>query len=191
VRHWNFETNELYRAIMESFKIMDGRTQDLSAQAHTDPLTGLANRRYMDAVVAEWFRLEKPFAVIMMDLDHFKSVNDTYGHQKGDEVLRFLADIIREQKRDSDLGCRYGGEEFTLLLPNSDHDQARQLAERIRLRVEAGPHPIDRSITLSLGISSYPRDAQQPEPLFRQADDALYTAKQSGRNRTVVYSPPE
>lgn len=190
-RHWNYETNELYRTIMESFKIMDGRTQDLSAQAHTDPLTGLANRRYMDAVVAEWFASEKPFAVLMMDLDHFKSVNDTYGHQKGDEVLVFLADVIREQKRESDLGCRYGGEEFTLLLPHADRDQARHVAERIRMRVEAGPHPIDKPVTLSLGISSYPRDARHPDQLFRQADDALYAAKQGGRNRTVVHGMPE
>jgi len=191
VNHWNFETNELYRTITESFKIMDGRTQTLSAQAHTDPLTGLANRRYMDSVVEEWFRQEKPFAVLMMDLDHFKSVNDTYGHQKGDEVLVFLANIIREQKRESDLGCRFGGEEFTLLLPNTDREQARQVAERIRLRVEAGPPPIDRPVTLSLGISSCPHDARQPEQLFRQADDALYAAKQGGRNRTVLHGMSE
>lgn len=187
-RHWNFETNELYKAITESFRVMDGKTKDLSLKANTDPLTGLANRRFMESIIQEWTNQKMPFSVVMLDLDHFKSVNDAYGHQKGDEVLVFLADCLRSEKRDIDYGCRYGGEEFTLLLPNMDLVQAYELAEKIRTRVANNPSPIGKPVTLSLGISTYPLAAQNADELFRQADEALYQAKQNGRNRTVVYS---
>jgi len=186
-RHWNFETNELYKTFAESLRVMDGKTEDLSQKANTDPLTGLANRRSMEVVIADWIGSKTPFAVVMLDLDHFKSVNDDYGHQKGDEVLVFLADRIRAEKRDADYGCRYGGEEFTLLLPNADTEQAYRLAERLRIGIAGANSPIGKPITLSLGISSYPNDAQDRDELFRQADDALYQAKQNGRNRTVIY----
>jgi diguanylate cyclase (GGDEF)-like protein len=124
----------------------------------------------------------------MLDLDRFKTVNDTYGHPKGDEVIRFLADLIRSEKRDSDYGCRYGGEEFTLLMPNADAEMAFVLAERIRLRLRDEDSPIERSVTCSLGVAAYPGgDSGDIESLFALADEALYEAKQNGRNRTVVY----
>lgn len=186
-RKWNYETNELYRTISESFRVMHGRTENLSSMANTDSLTGLYNRRFLDALAAEWTRSGIPFAAIMLDLDRFKSVNDRFGHKKGDEVLVFLADMIREEKRDMDYGCRYGGEEFTLLLPNSDEHQVFALAESIRRKIESTLSPIGEPVTLSLGISSFPQSAADVDELFRQADQALYQAKENGRNQTVIY----
>ncbi|MCC3374852.1 sensor domain-containing diguanylate cyclase [Cohnella sp. REN36] len=188
-KHWTYEANELYKAVSEAFRMMGTRADELTDQAHTDPLTGLANRRFLDTVVAHWVEQKTPFAIVMLDLDRFKSINDTFGHQQGDEVLRFLAERIRGEKRDIDYGCRYGGEEFTLLLPYADKEIAFLIAERIRLRMAEEDSPIGRPVTLSLGISSYPHDANDAASLFKQADDALYEAKETGRNRTVVYRP--
>ena len=189
VKHWNYEANELYRAVSGAFRMLNKRAEDFSNQAHTDTLTGLTNRRLMDAIVEQWVGQGVPFSVIMLDLDRFKSVNDTYGHQKGDEVLRFLADLMRAEKRDSDYCCRYGGEEFTILMPYASEQQASELAERIRKRTESTISPTGKAMTLSLGISTFPLRAGDAESLFKQADDALYQAKESGRNRTVVYRP--
>lgn len=189
VKHWNYEANELYRAVSGAFRMLNKRAEDFSNQAHTDTLTGLTNRRLMDAIVKQWVGQGVPFSVIMLDLDRFKSVNDTYGHQKGDEVLRFLADLMRAEKRDSDYCCRYGGEEFAILMPYASEQQAYELAERIRMRTESAISPTGKAMTLSLGISTFPLRAGDAESLFKQADDALYQAKESGRNRTVVYRP--
>lgn len=189
VKHWNYEANELYRAVSGAFRMLNKRAEDFSNQAHTDTLTGLTNRRLMDAIVEQWVGQGVPFSVIMLDLDRFKSVNDTYGHQRGDEVLRFLADLMRAEKRDSDYCCRYGGEEFAILMPYASEQQAYELAERIRMRTESAISPTGKAMTLSLGISTFPLRAGDAESLFKQADDALYQAKESGRNRTVVYRP--
>ncbi|GIO13406.1 sensor domain-containing diguanylate cyclase [Cohnella xylanilytica] len=189
VKHWNYEANELYRAVSGAFRMLNKRAEDFSNQAHTDTLTGLTNRRLMDAIVEQWVGQGVPFSVIMLDLGRFKSVNDTYGHQKGDEVLRFLADLMRAEKRDSDYCCRYGGEEFAILMPYASEQQAYELAERIRMRTESAISPTGKAMTLSLGISTFPLRAGDAESLFKQADDALYQAKESGRNRTVVYRP--
>ncbi|MFC5702493.1 diguanylate cyclase [Cohnella faecalis] len=186
-KNWNYEANELYRTVSEAFRIMGRRTQELSLEVNTDPLTGLANRRFLDAIVSQWIEEKVPFAVVMLDLDHFKSVNDTYGHQMGDDVLRFLAVWLNSEKREIDYGCRYGGEEFTLLMPYADEEMAFLVAERIRLHMRDEINPIGKPVTLSLGISSFPYSAQDAASLFGQADEALYDAKQNGRNRTVIY----
>ncbi|WP_158630020.1 sensor domain-containing diguanylate cyclase [Cohnella sp. AR92] len=187
VKHWNYETNELYCAVSEAFKLLDKRAEEFSYQAHTDPLTGLTNRRLMDEIVARWVREGVPFAVIMMDLDRFKSINDTYGHQMGDEVLRFLAAHMQQLKGKNDYCCRYGGEEFVFLMPYGSESQAYEIAEKLRSRMANENSPTGKPVTLSLGISSYPLQAQSVESLFGQADDALYRAKKQGRNRTIVY----
>lgn len=187
VRSWNFEAKELYHAVSDAFRMLDKKAEDFSFQAHTDTLTSLTNRRRMDAIVEEWIRNRLPFCVIMLDLDRFKSVNDTYGHQKGDEVLRFLADLMKAEVGERGHCCRYGGEEFAILLPMASLEHANELAERIRIRTERAASPIGRPLTLSLGISEFPACAGDAETLFKQADEALYEAKQSGRNRTVVY----
>jgi diguanylate cyclase (GGDEF)-like protein len=161
--------------------------------ATTDELTQLANRRQFDeALAAEVLRAERfrdPVAVVVADLDNFKEINDRFGHDVGDLVLRAFAAAIRTNVRDVDLPARYGGEEFTVLLPATDADGGRQLAERLRLAVEelsldsggAGSVPV-RS---SFGVASYPAEPSA-SALMRAADRALYRAKAAGKNRVVV-----
>jgi diguanylate cyclase (GGDEF)-like protein len=188
IDHWNYEANELYTAIAKAFHIMNKRTEELSFEAQTDPLTGLTNRRTMDAILRLWQEQSRSFSIIMLDLDHFKLVNDTYGHQVGDQVLQFTADIMLSEKREQDYCCRYGGEEFTILLPDATEEQAYLLAERIRTCIEGMDCPTGKRITLSLGIASYPNEVLSIQRLFKNADDALYQAKHNGRNQTVVYT---
>ncbi len=161
--------------------------------ASTDELTQLANRRHFDeALGAEVVRAERfrdPVAVVVADLDNFKDVNDRYGHDVGDLVLRAFASVIREKVRDVDLPARYGGEEFTVLLPATDAEGGRQLAERLRiaaeeLSVDVGDGRIVR-LTSSFGVSSFPEERSAPG-LMRAADRALYRAKAAGKNAVVV-----
>ncbi|MEK0312695.1 sensor domain-containing diguanylate cyclase [Cohnella sp. 56] len=186
-RHLIYEANELNRAVIDAFRMMGDRTEALSIEAHTDALTGLRNRRFLDSLLAAWDRQRQPYAVILMDLDRFKSVNDTYGHLKGDQVLQFLAGVLIEEKRDCDYACRYGGEEFILLLPYGDKELAYLLAESIRVRLMEAESPIGRPVTLSLGIAARPQDGANAAAVVHCADEALYRAKEGGRNRTVLY----
>lgn len=162
----------------------------LREQAIRDPLSGLYNRRYLDETLdrelARALREGYPVSIVMCDIDYFKALNDTYGHQAGDEVIRSLARFLREQARASDILCRYGGEEFLLVLPGMSPDNAleridawrKKLAER---RVIFGPFEL--STTVSFGIASYPAHGETPELLIAAADQALYLAKRKGRNR--------
>jgi diguanylate cyclase (GGDEF)-like protein len=160
----------------------------------TDPLTGQWNVRYLSMTlnqeVERASRFERPLAVLMLDLDHFKRVNDTYGHAKGDEVLRELARRVRSQIREVDTFARYGGEEFVLVLPETDLDGARRLAERIVTAVRRTPfgadgdQPID--VTVSMGAAVFPSHGSTATYLLRAADQALYDAKRGGRDRVVV-----
>lgn len=165
----------------------------LREQANRDPLTGLHNRRYFDDTLQrELLRCEreqKPLAVIMLDIDHFKRINDEHGHQAGDEVLKMLSDILVDQVRGSDVASRYGGEEFMLLLPGADADVAAERVQRCRLRfgearVTFDDEPI--GTTLSAGIASYPQHGRSAAELIRASDLALYQAKALGRNCVVV-----
>ncbi len=168
---------------------------ELRRLATTDPLTGLANRRAfldrLEAEVARSRRYPQPLALVMVDVDHFKRVNDVHGHPAGDEVLRRIAGVLRSLARETDLVARYGGEEFALLLPNTDEAGARALAGRIRASVAAAGIPWeDRTlrVTASLGVSALEGEADAPEQLVSRADRALYVAKRTGRNRVVVFS---
>jgi diguanylate cyclase (GGDEF)-like protein len=161
--------------------------------ASTDELTQLANRRQFDeALGAEVVRAERfrdPVAVVVADLDNFKKVNDRFGHDVGDLVLRAFAGAIRATVRDVDLPARYGGEEFTVLLPATDAEGGRQLAERLRLAAEelaidAG-EGADVHITSSFGVASFP-DEPSAAALMRAADRALYRAKAAGKNMVVM-----
>ena len=167
---------------------------DLRSAATKDFLTGLFNRRaFEDAARAElsrWQRGRDPLALLIIDADHFKQVNDTYGHATGDDVLRALARTVQDQVRELDLVARLGGEELVVLLPSTDVVGARAAAERIRqaverLRVDAPGGKLVR-FTVSVGISAASRDAGSVELLLQRADDALYEAKRRGRNRSVV-----
>lgn len=167
----------------------------LHEQAMRDSLTGLYNRRYLnDMLEREMARARRetyPLSLMMIDLDHFKRVNDTYGHQAGDEVLRYFSGMLSERARVEDILCRYGGEEFLLLLPRMPLEVARERAEQWRsdfesLTVAVGDHRIQT--TLSVGIAAYPDDGTTPDQLTQSADQALYRAKKDGRNRVVIHS---
>jgi len=162
--------------------------------AIVDGLTGLNNRRYLDNHLKILFDRAavrgRPISICMTDIDRFKLVNDTYGHDVGDEVLREFAARIRSTVRGADLACRYGGEEFVVVMPDTPIELAASVAERLRTIVEDKPfyvRSIDRelSITASLGIASGSGAFGTPDELLRQADRALYEAKHAGRNRVV------
>ena len=171
------------------------KNAQLEALAITDPLTGLANRRRLmsrlDEEVSRAQRYKTPLSVVMIDIDHFKQVNDTHGHAMGDAVLRNIGAMLKSCVRTTDLAARYGGEEFTLVLPHTDVPAALQVAENLRIRFSEIEHQLD-GVTLrktaSMGIAA--RDGQgevpQAEDLLKYADEALYHAKQNGRNQVQV-----
>jgi diguanylate cyclase (GGDEF)-like protein len=174
----------------ESERDLRARLETAEAQAATDPLTSLSNRRAFDAELARLIayteRKHEPFSVLLLDLDHFKSVNDLYGHAEGDRVLARAAAAILRTLRASDRAFRIGGEEFAVLLQGADRDHARQAAERLRAGVEATTvvGNDQRRVTVSVGVAA--ADAPNGfsvERLFERADEALYQAKSRGRNR--------
>ena len=161
--------------------------------AITDPLTGLYNRRYLNAhlhsTVARSLATGKPVCVLIFDIDHFKDVNDTYGHEAGDDVLQEFSDRIRRGVRNIDLVSRYGGEEFLLVMPETDREFAANVAERLRSDVEKIPFKTRSGtfpVTVSIGIAEWQGPSDNAEALIRRADQALYAAKRSGRNRVVA-----
>jgi len=160
--------------------------------ASRDGLTGVANRRTLeDALATELARSRRtgrPFTLVMLDIDHFKRLNDTHGHQVGDAALRAVAEALVDSVRGCDLVGRYGGEEFAVLLPEMDPDDAVAVAERLRTRIGALLDPVP--MTASLGVAGHPTHARDADALIKAADDALYAAKRGGRNRTVL-APPQ
>lgn len=161
--------------------------EKLRGQALRDPLTGLYNRRYMEDAIDRFVRLaereNRDLSVIMIDLDHFKRLNDQYGHAQGDSVLRDSAAAIGRHLRETDVACRYGGEELIILLPDCNIDMAAHKAEDIRLSIEALTNPNGPKVSASLGVAAMP--ANSAKDLVSSADSALYQAKQEGRNRVV------
>ncbi|MCB2183265.1 MAG: diguanylate cyclase [Desulfobulbaceae bacterium] len=167
--------------------------KQLEKLSTTDPLTGLANRRSLiDSFTAEYERAKRynhRLSILLIDVDFFKKVNDTYGHNCGDKVLRKTSDVLRKTVRSTDLVSRYGGEEFIVLLPETDNEQAHAIAEK--LRHEIATHTIlcddsPLSITISIGIATHPdTDSNEPMQLINAADQALYKAKSNGRNQVV------
>ena len=163
--------------------------------AITDPLTGLHNRRYMvrhlDALIANAQKSGRPLAFVIMDIDHFSDVNDNYGHDAGDDVLREFANRVASNVRGIDLACRYGGEEFVVVMPDTEVSFAYAVSERLRKEVESVPFPIGRAphklnITVSMGIAVSGDDGDNADALLHRADQALYRAKNEGRNRVVA-----
>lgn len=166
------------------------KNRELHQLSITDELTGLYNRKHlMETLTAEVTRSKRndhTFALLVVDIDHFKLVNDTYGHQKGDEVLFRLGEIFRETVRSCDYVARYGGEEFIIMLPEVGTAGGREVAERIRQRVARERiNPKGDRITVSIGMAMFAEHGESPEALFQQADQALYAAKTAGRNRVV------
>jgi diguanylate cyclase (GGDEF)-like protein len=142
-------------------------------------------------MVAHASRAIAPLTAVMLDLDHFKQINDRYGHGRGDDVLAAVGSVLQATLRASDFVGRYGGEEFLILLPDTGRDEARVVAEKIRAAISTIVIAIEQPITASLGCAVFPEDAGDPETLFRAADRALYAAKANGRNRVEVSVPTQ
>ncbi len=162
-----------------------------------DGLTGLFNRRYAQDRLDKEFdrakRFTRELSVLFMDLDHFKFFNDTHGHQAGDEILQILAEIMTQAVRESDTLARWGGEEFVVICPETNQRDACMLAERIRKSVAGHPFPNAAQqplgiVSLSIGVASRSNGTESSEKLLRFADDAMYWAKDSGRNRAIFNS---
>ncbi|MFM1651040.1 diguanylate cyclase [Brevibacillus sp. B_LB10_24] len=190
-QHWNREANLLTEAIRYAFLDIKKRTDQLTLDAMTDLLTGLPNRRTLETIMLKWIQEQTPFSIIIMDIDRFKFINDTYGHPAGDEVLKHFANMITQLVRPDDICCRFGGEEFIVLLANADVNDAYKTAERIRTNLEKSDTPIGQPITVSLGIANYSLHSGSVEELIHTADKALYQAKESGRNQTIVADQQE
>ena len=165
----------------------------LRAEADRDYLTGLANRRRfrkaLEQEVERWRRYDIPCALLLLDIDHMKRINDTYGHPAGDRVIRAVAEVLAELSRDNDTAARLGGEEFALLLAGTESDKALAAAERVRVAVAGRPlEEAGGGVTVSVGVASCPESARNERELFGTSDAALYRAKQEGRNRAVLAS---
>jgi diguanylate cyclase (GGDEF)-like protein len=197
----NFITNKHYLVLDALTNLsntviseLEDAKKQLKEQANRDYLTGLYNRRYFNEIAQDLIHIskreKKPFSVIMLDVDRFKRINDTYGHSVGDDVIKILSNTIIETVRESDIVARYGGEEFSLLLPFTDKEGALKIAEKIRKNVENKKIIIyDGKIiqfTVSLGVDSIEHGDKNVEQALNRADNALYLAKESGRNKVVV-----
>lgn len=188
------ELGQLARAFDDMAGALQQREKSLQEQAISDPLTGLYNRRYISEFLPRELvrsgRNTAPVAVILLDLDRFKRINDSFGHEAGDLVLGAVGNLLKGKVRGSDIACRYGGEEFALVLPETSLEAAERRAEDIRLSIwtiELSYEGRDLGrIAASFGIALYPDHAQDADGLLRVADMALYAAKGAGRNRVVV-----
>lgn len=177
--------HRLEEELMEYQKSLQQINIMLELKATTDSLTGLRNRQYLDRqLILEISRAERyqtPMAFILFDIDHFKIINDRFGHLAGDEVLKTLGAIVGKAIRNLDVLARWGGEEFVVLLPGGTLEPAMQAAEKLRGLIEKHPFPVNGRITCSFGVSQY-RESDTPETITARADDALYAAKAAGRN---------
>jgi len=195
------DDNELLARVRTQIKrkryadLLQNQLAERVEMAITDPLTGLHNRRYMEShlktLVEEAVQRGKALSLLITDIDYFKAVNDSYGHGAGDAVLMEFAARVRENIRGVDLACRLGGEEFVIVMPDTDLAKAYHVAERLRASIAGRPFALDGGaaapeVTTSVGVSSLERTGDNPESLLRRADQALYRAKRDGRNRVIA-----
>lgn len=194
-----FHADELLARVgagVRAKQVMDAllaENRQLAVDSITDPLTGLRNRRYlderMDQEIARARREGRPLGCLLVDVDHFKEINDTWGHEAGDQVLRDLASLLRTSFRTSDVLSRYGGDEFAALMPQAGFEDLERIAEKLRRKVErypftAGPGGPNVEVTVSVGAASL--DGRENGALLRRADAALYRAKAHGRNKVAA-----
>jgi diguanylate cyclase (GGDEF)-like protein len=183
--------------VSENLLTREYANEGLLRFAFTDYLTGLRTRGYFEQQLELEFkrseRRKQKFAMLMIDIDHFKRLNDTFGHHVGDQILRDVSSILMKDMREVDTVARYGGEEFVIILPETTHAGALYVAQRLRRAVEqakffaGSPHEIQH-LTISIGVAVYDSDAQFKRDLIEFADAALYAAKHAGRNRVIAYS---
>jgi len=177
---------------------LEAKNKELHELAYYDPLTGLPNRRFFfehtNLIFEEVKRYGKKLSLLSLDVDHFKKINDTYGHDAGDAVLKAFANVLRSSVRHSDICARMGGEEFVVLLPNTNLEGARILAERIRRAVSSNPVEYGNSmiiVTTSIGVAEFRKGMENIDQLIKDADIALYRAKERGKNKVEVFIPEE
>jgi diguanylate cyclase (GGDEF)-like protein len=188
LKTWYFEADKLCEALIATLAQHRNEVGRLNTQTMTDPMTGLMNRRALELRFEELAAAGTPFAVIALDLDHFKQVNDVYGHPVGDKVLILLAKTLRDSVRQQDRPFRIGGEEFIVVVPAPSPDVALHTAERIRADVarKAMPDGVGH-VTISVGIALWPQHGKSPEAVVKCADQALYASKSGGRNRVTLW----
>lgn len=188
LKTWYFEAEKLRQALAAAQARHADEVGRLNVQSLTDPMTGLMNRRALRARIDDLVAAATPFAVVALDLDHFKQVNDTYGHPAGDQVLIALARTLQENVRADDQAFRIGGEEFAMILPRAGAQAAVQAAERVRAAMAASVMPAGVGhVTVSVGVALWPRDGASPQAVIERADQALYQSKQAGRNRVTIW----
>jgi diguanylate cyclase (GGDEF)-like protein len=184
---------ELLEALSTAVGVRTGVVRNLAERelaAGTDPLTELANRRAMDEHMRRLDGAEVPYTVIVADLDHFKQINDSHGHDVGDRCLQLFADILKEACRDTDIACRPGGEEFSLILSGAGTDAGMAVASRIHAMLAQETRRQGPVFTVSIGIAARPIHGERAEEILRSADVALYDAKDQGRDRCVLAEVP-
>ena len=187
IRSWYYEAAQIKRALLAGIALMQDKIGRLKSEVQTDPMTELLNRRGLNAVLDYFQATSQSFAVLALDIDYFKRVNDTFGHDVGDTVITTVARQLQQGARQTDVICRNGGEEFLMILPGADREVAMMIAERVRRRIEAFELRPVGHITISVGVAFWAAKNSTPmEHIFKQADDALYQAKNAGRNRVVV-----
>ena len=181
-------------SVASNRKQLETANQKLKTLSRVDGLTGLNNRRYwqeqLEAEFRRFKRTGESCTLVMFDIDHFKKVNDTYGHLAGDEVIRQAADVLRKTMRVTDIAGRYGGEEFTVILVKTEGESALTFAERLRKRVEemlVTFEQLEIKFTISLGVSELNHLVDNPAQWLEQADEALYKSKEGGRNQVTLY----
>ncbi len=182
INPWYYEIVKFKRALLLSVNHFSKKINEMDYFINTDPLTGLMNRRGMHLSIDQKIALKTPFSILLIDIDFFKRVNDTYGHAEGDLVLKNIAEIMQKNFRKDDVCCRYGGEEFIVIVPDVTQQDVYESAERFRREVEAQSIEKVGSITVSIGIASWPEASEDISEVFILADKKLYEAKNSGRN---------
>ncbi|TQR13304.1 sensor domain-containing diguanylate cyclase [Psychrobacillus soli] len=186
VSTWYFEAKQLTETIENYRKLQEEVVANFKDLSLTDPLTRLKNRRYSELFFADLLEQKNSFSIISIDIDHFKKVNDEFGHQIGDETLQFLASKMMSSVSEKDVCVRLGGEEFVIILPNSSLDEAYIQAEKLRKEIENSILSMNRKITISAGVGEYKVNKENVIELLHRVDEALYVAKSEGRNKTVI-----
>jgi diguanylate cyclase (GGDEF)-like protein len=186
IKAWYAEAAAIRSAFIAGVQLLQLKIGSLNLAAESDPLTGLANRRAMTAALGALDKSGQQYAALALDIDHFKRVNDTFGHDAGDVALQHIAHLISDHSREGDLACRAGGEEFCLLLADTDLETAREIAERIRSSIALSPITDIGTLTISIGVACREEDAPSSETILKRADERLYLAKNGGRNRVVA-----